>query len=260
MPNRILKESVCRSEEIDALSWFEEVLFYRLIVNCDDYGRFDGRLKIIKNVCFPLKDIRESDVEKALKRLSALGLIRVYSTQGRSVLELITWENHQSIRAKKSKYPAFDSTCMQMNADESKCSRNPIQSESNPNPKNNMCKAEALALFERLWKLYPEKKGKGQVSETKKLAIAEVGEEEMLRALERYQKELKKDSWRKIQNGSTFFNSGYIDYLDNNYVPGSNSQKSGNSFHNFNQRDTNYDSLVMADVKNWITQDDGKPV
>ena len=32
MPNRIIKESICRSEEIDSLSWFEEVLFYRLIV------------------------------------------------------------------------------------------------------------------------------------------------------------------------------------------------------------------------------------
>ena len=43
MPNRIIKESICRSEEIDSLSWFEEVLFYRLIVTCDDFGRYDGR-------------------------------------------------------------------------------------------------------------------------------------------------------------------------------------------------------------------------
>ncbi len=45
MPNRIIKESICRSEEIDSLSWFEEVLFYRLIVTCDDFGRYDGRAK-----------------------------------------------------------------------------------------------------------------------------------------------------------------------------------------------------------------------
>lgn len=57
MPNRIIKESICRSEEIDSLSWFEEVLFYRLIVTCDDFGRYDGRAKIIKGSCFPLKDI-----------------------------------------------------------------------------------------------------------------------------------------------------------------------------------------------------------
>ncbi len=130
MPNRILKESICRSDTIDSLSWFEEVLFYRLIVNCDDYGRFDARLKIIKNTCFPLKDIRETDVEKALNELSAAGLVRVYEAQGRPVLQLVTWEQHQNIRAKKSKYPAYDSTCIQMYSNDIKCSRNPIQSES----------------------------------------------------------------------------------------------------------------------------------
>ena len=63
MPNRILKESICKSEEIDLLSWFEEVLFYRLIVSCDDFGRYDGRVKIIKGTCFPLKDVTEKDIE-----------------------------------------------------------------------------------------------------------------------------------------------------------------------------------------------------
>ena len=56
MPNRIIKESICTSDSIDSLSWFEEVLFYRLIVNCDDYGRFDGRPSIIKSRLFPLKE------------------------------------------------------------------------------------------------------------------------------------------------------------------------------------------------------------
>ena len=55
MPNRILKESVCTSDSIYALTWFEECLFYRLIVNCDDFGRFDGRVAVIKNRLFPLK-------------------------------------------------------------------------------------------------------------------------------------------------------------------------------------------------------------
>ena len=130
MPNRILKESICGSEEIDSLSWFEEVLFYRLIVKCDDFGRYDARIKIIKNSCFPLKDITEKDVEKALSKLSAVGLVRVYEAQGRPTLQLVTWEQHQNVRAKKSKYPAFDETCIQMYSSESECSRNPIQSES----------------------------------------------------------------------------------------------------------------------------------
>lgn len=130
MPNRIIKESICRSEEIDSLSWFEEVLFYRLIVSCDDYGRYDGRVAIIKGSCFPLKNVTAKDIEKALNKLSAVGLVRVYEAQGRPYLQLVTWEQHQNVRAKKSKYPSFDETCIQMYSDESKSSRNPIQSES----------------------------------------------------------------------------------------------------------------------------------
>lgn len=111
MPNRIIKESICRSEEIDSLSWFEEVLFYRLIVTCDDYGRYDGRVKIIKGNCFPLKDITEKDIDKALGKLSAVGLIKVYETQGRPYLQLVTWANHQRVRNMKSKYPGFSEGC-----------------------------------------------------------------------------------------------------------------------------------------------------
>ena len=40
----------------------------------------------------------------------------------------------------------------------------------------------------------------------------------MNRAVKRYKDGLKADQWREPQNGSTFFHSGYIDYLDRNYV------------------------------------------
>ena len=79
---------------------------------------------------------------------------------------------------------------------------------------------EAEAMFEELWLLYPVKKGKGQVSLSAKKRIAKVGIDEMRRAIDRYKAELAKDAdWRKPQNGSTFFNSGYVDYLDDNYEP-----------------------------------------
>lgn len=117
MPNRILKESICKSDEIDSLSWFEEVLFYRLIVSCDDFGRFDGRVKIIKGTCFPLKDVTEKNIEKALEKLSEVGLLIAYECEEKPYLQLVTWEKHQNIRAQKSKYPEFDDTCIQMYTD-----------------------------------------------------------------------------------------------------------------------------------------------
>lgn len=109
-------------------------------------------------------------------------------------------------------------------------------------------KKNAEELFERLWSLYPSKKGKGKVSQTMKMKLLSVGEEELIRAIERYKVELEKDaSWRKPQNGSTFFCSGYIDYLDANYVPAENKQvkkhANSNKFHNFEQRQYDYKAL-----------------
>ena len=115
----------------------------------------------------------------------------------------------------------------------------------NDNVKENInTLADAKALFERLWKMYPNKKGKGQVSDTQKKRLLAIGETTIVKAIERYSLELQKDAdWRKPQYGSTFFNSGYVDYLDENYSPGKDTERKKNSFNNFDQRQYNYDDL-----------------
>ena len=140
MPNRIIKESITTSEEIEQCSWMEEVLFYRLIVKCDDYGRFDGRVKIIKGQCFPLRDITTKDIEKALDRLTTIGLVKRYTVAGHEVLQLTTWETHQRVRNKVSKYPGPEEADNQLTIDsnsptiDSNC---PLESNPNPNPNPN---------------------------------------------------------------------------------------------------------------------------
>lgn len=109
MPNRIIKESICTSESVDQLTAFQETVFYRLIVNCDDFGRLDARAKILKSKLFPLKDIRTDQIEESLKALSSAELVVLYTVDGKPFLQMKTWEKHQQIRAKKSKYPAPES-------------------------------------------------------------------------------------------------------------------------------------------------------
>lgn len=121
MPNRIIKESICMSDQINALSPFEEVLFYRLIVNADDYGRYDGRLPIIKNRLFPLKEsLRVDQIEKALQTLSSVELVFRYIVDGKPFIRLTGWDRHQSIRAKKSKYPSPEEGICQLPTDANK--------------------------------------------------------------------------------------------------------------------------------------------
>ena len=107
---------------------------------------------------------------------------------------------------------------------------------------NNMCKADALALFESLWKMYPVKKGKGQVSDARKMKLLKIGFEEMSRAIERYKQYVENIEYLNYQNGSTFFNSGYIDYLDANYAK-TETGKPKNSFNRFPQREYDYEKL-----------------
>lgn len=70
-------------------------------------------------------------------------------------------------------------------------------------------------FFESIWKLYPNKKGKAQISLTVKTKLLKVGFDKLSNCIDRYKK--TKPSWQQYQNGSTFFNSGYVDYLDENF-------------------------------------------
>lgn len=114
-------------------------------------------------------------------------------------------------------------------------------------------KQEAAQLFEKLWEQYPCKRGKAKVSDSARLKMLKAGAEQMQRALSRYLHDLERESWRKPQNGSTFFTSGYIDYLDSNYASAPEQPKSrsaGTKFNNFQQRDMDIDSMERQLLSN----------
>lgn len=136
MPNRILKDSICTSPNIDALSRDAEVFFYRLLVQCDDYGRMDARPAILRAKCYPLQidKVTQDDVKQWFDELVRARLVIPYSVDGADFLQMRTWERHQQIRAKRSKYPdmiADDINCNHVIADAPVIQSNPIQSETN---------------------------------------------------------------------------------------------------------------------------------
>ena len=65
--------------------------------------------------------------------------------------------------------------------------------------------------------MYPIKKGKGSVSKTQKAKLYKIGYDELKRCVERYSEENRDKEQQYWKHGSTFFNSGYVDYLDANY-------------------------------------------
>lgn len=163
-------------------------------------------------------------VSTSISKLIGLGYVRVIKSDGRkrwlktclSKFESQNGENKKS-EIQEMKERNIPSKKVDKNTDNNSLSSERASESVPPQPKRQSRKKEANELFERIWKLYPKKLGKGKISDTQKLKLLEIGYDELERAIHRYcqyNKDKDKQYW---QNGSTFFNSGYIDFLDENY-------------------------------------------
>lgn len=60
----------------------------------------------------------ERMITDLLAELSEAKLLIIFIKDTSAFIQISTWDKHQQIRAKKSKYPAYDSTCKQLIANE----------------------------------------------------------------------------------------------------------------------------------------------
>lgn len=209
--------------------WYENTNVFRLFYHCllhtnlED-KRYCGReIKAGQFVSSITRisaetGLTESQVRTALKKLKDTGYISTKSTNKYTIYTVNEYQKYidcgQVAEATTEENTVVENGT-KMEQTEEKAKKNCEKSKENCEKSNKKAINEC---FERLWKQYPNKRGKGQVSDTKKKTLYEIGEEKIERALKRYLDDLSKDSsWRKPQNGSTFFNSGYVDYLDENY-------------------------------------------
>lgn len=188
MPNRILKESIRTSKGINNLSDFDFRVWTYLITYVDDYGRGNADPELLKSFLFPRRtSITEKQIRKSLTTLAEADLINLYSIDDEIYLFFPSWDKHQTIRNKRSKFPEPENICNQLLADceqviadDNKCYRNPIQSNPIQNPIRNTINQSADAdgvivsrpisqkefvdlcasEFDDLWNQYPRKEGK----------------------------------------------------------------------------------------------------
>lgn len=216
---RMIDPGIWQSEDFSKLSTLAKLVFIGLFSNADDEGRGRAKAAYIKSTLFPYDEgMRVIDIDKTLSEIASNMSVTFYLHDENEYYSLDKWDKWQKVdKPTPSNLPAFDETCKPIRGTVGEPSPK-VRGGFPPNriEKNRInCANE---LFERLWSSYPSKKGKGKVSNADKLALLEIGEEEMNRAVKRYKDGLKADQWREPQNGSTFFHSGYIDYLDRNYV------------------------------------------
>lgn len=108
---RSIRPEFWRSDDVDALTWDERLVFIGLWSYVDDNGVGVDKLA---SICADLfagdleREPRETfaRVETALSTLFANGLIQRYTVDGKAYLFVTTWETHQRVdRPGKSRYP-----------------------------------------------------------------------------------------------------------------------------------------------------------
>ena len=199
MPTRYLKPGICDSPHFEAVkSPQAEILYYRLLVTVDDFGRFDARPLLIKARCFPIREYVTGEMVAAwLDELSDADLIVVYEHAGIAFLQVQRWDNKP--RSTESKFP-------QMNTDTDKCIRlhtSVNQLHTNVPRARPRSARETVTVtgtetvtcashsalngaFAEFWKSYPRKKSKGAAEKAWiKIKPDEQLQDRILQAVER---------------------------------------------------------------------------
>lgn len=194
----------CFIWDVKPFSWGQAWIDLLLIANHNDARTaFDGKM-ITVGMGQRITSIRyladrwgwsRTKVTNFLNVLEEEEMIIRKSDTKKTLLTIVNYEQYQNITKEKSHQKDTEKT------------------QKSTNNNKYIYGDFSEADFETLWKMYPRKKGKGQISDTQKKKIAKIGFERMKTAIERFIAEMDGQDMQYIPYGSTFFNSGYVDYL-----------------------------------------------
>ena len=106
MPNRVIRDSILTSRQVARLDWFQQALFVRLILGCDDYGRYYGAPDIICGHLFSTSSgVTQELVAEGLGKLEEEGLIVTYQVEEETYCALPQWSKYQVCRTRREKFP-----------------------------------------------------------------------------------------------------------------------------------------------------------
>jgi hypothetical protein len=103
MPKRMLRDWT-NSKKMSQINESQEVLFTRLIMKVDDFGRFHADPFQVRSLLYPRKaDVTAEAVRENLQRLEKVKLIRLYQVEDEEYLEILDFG--QRLRSFKSLFP-----------------------------------------------------------------------------------------------------------------------------------------------------------
>lgn len=168
MPQRFLRPGIRTSDAWNRTSFGAQSLYIAILTLVDDFGRYDARVPILHGECFALRPVIKPQRTAAFRsELQRMGLIRVYSVEGKEYLQVTKW--HEHARGIRSRFP--DEI---LNPQESAADRSvplpPSPLHHTPlhhvhhSTKSNGAKAPAappaLGIEDEIYEAYPRKEGK----------------------------------------------------------------------------------------------------
>jgi len=130
VPNRIIRDSITTSPTLDKLSAEAECLFYRLLTQADDHGRFMADPMVLIASCYPLR-ARVATCEQMtawVGECQQAGLVVLYEHDERVYGHFPSWRKHNRVRAVSSKYPPpNDNICQHVQTSANTCEHMPTR-------------------------------------------------------------------------------------------------------------------------------------
>jgi hypothetical protein len=106
----LVRDNVCESKKLDAVSDGAQALWFRLLTKADDYGNYYADPQFIKTGCFPLKPkMRLDRISNLIEELVSVGLLIPYEADGRKLFHITKFEDHQprNLVHKAARFPNF---------------------------------------------------------------------------------------------------------------------------------------------------------
>lgn len=222
---RMFAKTIIDSDAFIDMPVTSRLLYYDLVMRADDDGFVNSPKKIMRMIGASDDDIRILIARKFIIPFES-GIVVIKHWRIHNYIRKDTYSETPYL-SEKSMLEMDENKAYELKRDESvdgsstqvRIGKDSIDKGSKENILSNAKASPEDVFFESVWKLYPKKKGKGQVSFAKKQKLMHIGYAEIARCVQRYVSEFEESgkSNQFMMYGSTFFNSGYVDYLDVNY-------------------------------------------
>ena len=107
MANRVLRDSLLTNRKLEKLDWFQQTLFIRLILACDDFGRYYAAPDILRGRLFSVSSqVTPGAGGPGHGPPGGGGISGHLSGPGELYCWLPGWDEHQVCRTRRARFPS----------------------------------------------------------------------------------------------------------------------------------------------------------